>query len=88
MLTDSREAASKVIASYKNTVSGHESDVICYLVEAVDALLDSYIFNITTSKGYGETFSAPPLVFQSDGTVADIPYSISETTSPWYESQR
>ena len=33
----SEEAASKVIASYKNTVDGHESDVISSAVEAVDA---------------------------------------------------
>ena len=74
-------AASKVIASYKNTVDGHESDVISSAVEAVDASGKAlgYIFNITTSKGYGGDIQLT-VGIQSDGTVSGYSVlSISET---------
>ena len=77
----SEEAASKVIASYKNTVDGHESDVISSAVEAVDASGKAlgYIFNITTSKGYGGDIQLT-VGIQSDGTVSGYSVlSISET---------
>ena len=77
----SEEAASKVIASYKNTVDGHESDVISSAVEAVDASGEAlgYIFNITTSKGYGGDIQLT-VGIQSDGTVSGYSVlSISET---------
>ena len=67
----SEEAASKVIASYKNTVDGHESDA------SGKAL--GYIFNITTSKGYGGDIQLT-VGIQSDGTVSGYSVlSISET---------
>ena len=75
------EAASKVIASYKNTVDGHDSDVISSAVEAVDASGKAlgYIFNITTSKGYGGDIQLT-VGIQSDGTVSGYSVlSISET---------
>ena len=60
----SEEAASKVIASYKNTVDGHESDVISSAVEAVDASGKALgTFSISQLlKDTVETFSLP-LVF-------------------------
>ena len=70
-----------MIASYKNTVDGHESDVISSAVEAVDASGKAlgYIFNITTSKGYGGDIQLT-VGIQSDGTVSGYSVlSISET---------
>lgn len=51
----SEKAASKVIAANDNPIDGHEGDVISSAVEAVDGSGNSlgYIFNVTTSKGYG-----------------------------------
>ena len=50
---------------------GHESDVISSAVEAVDASGKAlgYIFNITTSKGYGGDIQLT-VGIQSDGTVS------------------
>ena len=67
----SEEAASKVIASYKNTVDGHESDVISSSVESVDAS--------GKALGYGGDIQLT-VGIQSDGTVSGYSVlSISET---------
>ena len=66
----SEEAASKIIAANENPIEGHDSDVISSAVEAVDASGEAlgYIFNITTSKGYGGDIQLT-VGIQSDGTV-------------------
>ena len=67
----SEEAASKIIAANENPIEGHDSDVISSAVEAVDASGEAlgYIFNITTSKGYGGDIQLT-VGIQSDGTVS------------------
>ena len=77
----SEEAASKIIAANENPIEGHDSDVISSAVEAVDASGEAlgYIFNITTSKGYGGDIQLT-VGIQSDGTVSGYSVlSISET---------
>ena len=77
----SEEAASKIIAANENPIDGHDSDVISSAVEAVDASGEAlgYIFNITTSKGYGGDIQLT-VGIQSDGTVSGYSVlSISET---------
>ena len=77
----SEEAASKIIAANENPIEGHDSDVISSAVEAVDASGEAlgYIFNITTSKGYGGDIQLT-VGIQSDGTVTGVSFlSISET---------
>lgn len=51
----STEAASKVLKAYDNTVEDHQGDQITKAVKALDASgeVTGYIFQITTSKGYG-----------------------------------
>ena len=77
----SEETASKIIAANENPIEGHDSDVISSAVEAVDASGEAlgYIFNITTSKGYGGDIQLT-VGIQSDGTVSGYSVlSISET---------
>ena len=77
----SEEAASKIIAANENPIEGHDSDVISSAVEAVDASGEAlgYIFNITTSKGYGGDIQLT-VGIQSDGTVTGVSFlSLSET---------
>ena len=77
----SEEAASKIIAANENPIEGHDSDVISSAVEAVDASGEAlgYIFNVTTSKGYGGDIQLT-VGIQSDGTVSGYSVlSISET---------
>ena len=77
----SEEVASKIIAANENPIEGHDSDVISSAVEAVDASGEAlgYIFNITTSKGYGGDIQLT-VGIQSDGTVSGYSVlSISET---------
>lgn len=77
----SEEAASQVIAAYANPVEDHASDVISSAVEAIDASGNSlgYIFNVTTSKGYGGDIQLT-VGIQADGTVNGYSVlSISET---------
>ena len=77
----SEEAASKIIAANENPIEGQDSDVISSAVEAVDASGEAlgYIFNITTSKGYGGDIQLT-VGSQSDGTVSGYSVlSISET---------
>ncbi|MCI6858184.1 MAG: RnfABCDGE type electron transport complex subunit G [Eubacterium sp.] len=66
----SEKAASKVIAANDNPIDGHEGDVISSAVEAVDGSGNSlgYIFNVTTSKGYGGDIQLT-VGIQADGTV-------------------
>ena len=78
----SEEAASKIIAANENPIEGHDSDVISSAVEAVDASGEAlgYIFNITTSKGYGGDIQLTVGIQSSDGTVSGYSVlSISET---------
>ena len=77
----SEEAASMIMAANENPIEGHDSDVISSAVEAVDASGEAlgYIFNITTSKGYGGDIQLT-VGIQSDGTVSGYAVlSISET---------
>jgi electron transport complex protein RnfG len=75
------EAASAVIASNSNPIEGHESDKITSAVSALDGSGNvlGYIFNITTSKGYGGDIQLT-VGIQADGTVNGYSVlSISET---------
>ena len=76
-----QQEVSKVFASSGNTVEGHEADVLNAVVEAKDtsgATL-GYIFDITTSKGYGGNIEFTAGI-KEDGTVTGYSIlSISET---------
>lgn len=77
----SGEEASKVIAAYANPVDGHESDTITSAVSALNGSGNvlGYIFNVTTSKGYGGDIQLT-VGIQADGTVNGYSVlSISET---------
>ena len=76
-----RKQLLRIIAANENPIEGHDSDVISSAVEAVDASGEAlgYIFNITTSKGYGGDIQLT-VGIQSDGTVSGYSVlSISET---------
>ena len=64
------EAASAVLADYQNVIEDHQGDVISSAVEAKDASGNvlGYIFNVTTSKGYGGDIQLT-VGIQADGTV-------------------
>lgn len=66
----SEQAAQEVIAAYQNPIEGHEGDKITSAVTAQDANGNvlGYIFNITTSKGYGGDIQLT-VGIQADGTV-------------------
>ena len=73
--------ASKVIAAYENPVEDHGGDVINSVVEALDksGKVIGYIFDITTSKGYGGDIELT-VGITSDGTVKGYSIlSIGET---------
>ncbi len=77
----SEEAAAKVIAAYDNPIEDHSEDTISSAVEAVDASGETlgYIFNVTTSKGYGGDIQLT-VGIQADLTVTGYSVlSISET---------
>lgn len=77
----SEEAASEVIAAYDNPIEEHQSDVISSAVTALDASGSplGYIFNVTTSKGYGGDIQLT-VGITADGTVNGYSVlSISET---------
>ncbi len=77
----SEESASQVISAYTNPVDGHESDTISSAVSALDGSGNvlGYIFNISTSKGYGGEIQLT-VGIQQDGTVNGYSVlSISET---------
>jgi len=77
----SEEAASQVISAYTNPVDGHESDTISSAVSALDGSGNvlGYIFNVSTSKGYGGEIQLT-VGIQQDGTVNGYSVlSISET---------
>ncbi|MBQ9155693.1 MAG: RnfABCDGE type electron transport complex subunit G [Eubacterium sp.] len=64
------EAAQEVIAENDNVIDGHESDEISSAVSALDDSGNAlgYIFNVTTSKGYGGDIQLT-VGIQADGTV-------------------
>lgn len=77
----SEEAAAKVIAAYDNPIEDHSEDTISSAVEAIDASGETlgYIFNVTTSKGYGGDIQLT-VGIQADLTVTGYSVlSISET---------
>lgn len=77
----SEEAASKVISEYANPVEDHKNDKISSAVSALDdsGNILGYIFNVTTSKGYGGEIQLT-VGIQADGTVNGYSVlSISET---------
>ena len=65
-----QEAASAVLAAYDNPIEDHQADVISAAVEARDGSgnILGYIFNVTTSKGYGGDIQLT-VGIQADGTV-------------------
>jgi electron transport complex protein RnfG len=77
----SEEAASAVIAAYDNPIDDHAGDQITAAVTALDDSGNTlgYIFNVTTSKGYGGDIQLT-VGIQADGTVNGYSVlSISET---------
>ncbi len=77
----SEEAASKVISEYDNPIEDHGGDQITAAVTALDASGNvlGYIFNVTTSKGYGGDIVLT-VGISSDGTVNGYSVlSIAET---------
>lgn len=77
----SEDAASEVLKSYDNTIEDHQGDRITKAVEALDANgeVTGYIFQITTSKGYGGDIELT-VGIQADGTCNGYSVlSISET---------
>lgn len=86
----STEAASEVIAAYDNPISDHAGDEITSVVVALDGSGETlgYIFNITTSKGFGGDISLT-VGIQPDGTINGYSIlSISETAGLGMNAQK
>lgn len=82
--------AAEVIAAYDNPIDDHAGDTVTVTVEALDGNGEAlgYIFNITTSKGYGGDISLT-VGIKSDGTVSGYSIlSINETAGLGMNAQK